>query len=76
MSEEKALSLGLTFSFIKVMPMPLKNQMVHNKSIKALPKTLEKPTYPINDVDFFEFNEAFAVVGLANSKIFLGLGQR
>ncbi|MBU7569657.1 MAG: acetyl-CoA C-acetyltransferase, partial [Flavobacterium sp.] len=26
----------------------------------------------INDVDFFEFNEAFSVVGLANAKI-LGL---
>jgi acetyl-CoA acetyltransferase len=44
--------------------------MVHNKSKPFL--KFEKPTYIINDVEFFEFNEAFAVVGLANSKI-LGL---
>ncbi len=39
---------------------------------KALPKALEKAGVSLNDVDFFEFNEAFAVVGLANMKI-LGL---
>lgn len=39
---------------------------------KALPKALAKAGISINDVDFFEFNEAFSVVGLANMKI-LGL---
>ena len=39
---------------------------------KALPKALDKAGISLSDVDFFEFNEAFAVVGLANSKI-LGL---
>ena len=39
---------------------------------KALPKALAKANVNQNDVDFFEFNEAFAVVGLANLKI-LGL---
>lgn len=39
---------------------------------KALPKALEKAGLQISDIDFFEFNEAFAVVGLANTKI-LGL---
>jgi len=39
---------------------------------KALPKALDKANISINDVDFFEFNEAFAVVGLANMKL-LGL---
>ena len=39
---------------------------------KALPKALSKAGLTIADVDFFEFNEAFSVVGLANSKI-LGL---
>lgn len=39
---------------------------------KALPKALDKAGIAINDVDFFEFNEAFSVVGLANMKI-LGL---
>ncbi|WP_234110867.1 MULTISPECIES: acetyl-CoA C-acyltransferase [Chryseobacterium] len=39
---------------------------------KALPIALEKANLQISDIDFFEFNEAFAVVGLANNKI-LGL---
>ena len=39
---------------------------------KALPKALAKAGIDQNDVDYFEFNEAFAVVGLANMKI-LGL---
>ena len=38
----------------------------------ALPKALDKVGLTVKDVDFFEFNEAFSVVGLANSKI-LGL---
>ncbi|MCL7754266.1 acetyl-CoA C-acyltransferase [Polaribacter sp. Z022] len=36
---------------------------------KALPKALAKANLSINDVDFFELNEAFSVVGLANMKI-------
>ncbi|MPN19080.1 Acetyl-CoA acetyltransferase [bioreactor metagenome] len=39
---------------------------------KALPIALEKANLKLSDIDFFEFNEAFAVVGLANNKI-LGL---
>ncbi|MDT0608473.1 acetyl-CoA C-acyltransferase [Croceitalea rosinachiae] len=39
---------------------------------KALPKALDKAGISIEDVDYFEFNEAFAVVGLANTKL-LGL---
>lgn len=39
---------------------------------KALPIALEKAGLSISDVDFFEFNEAFSVVGLVNNKI-LGL---
>ncbi|KAK9728051.1 erg10, acetyl-CoA C-acetyltransferase [Basidiobolus ranarum] len=35
----------------------------------AIPKALEKAQLKIDDVDFFEINEAFAVVSLANSKI-------
>jgi len=41
---------------------------------KALPKALDKAGITLNDVDFFEFNEAFSVVGLANMKI-LGLSD-
>ncbi len=36
---------------------------------KALPKALAKANLNINDVDYFELNEAFSVVGLANMKI-------
>ncbi|NER08921.1 acetyl-CoA C-acetyltransferase [Muriicola jejuensis] len=39
---------------------------------KALPKALAKANLKIEEIDFFEFNEAFSVVGLANMKL-LGL---
>ncbi len=39
---------------------------------KALPKAIAKAGISIDDIDFFEFNEAFSVVGLANMKL-LGL---
>ncbi|MFS4457449.1 acetyl-CoA C-acyltransferase [Maribacter sp. 2304DJ31-5] len=39
---------------------------------KALPKALDKAGISISDVDYFELNEAFSVVGLANMKL-LGL---
>lgn len=39
---------------------------------KALPLALKKAGLEVSDIDFFEFNEAFSVVGLANNKI-LGL---
>ncbi len=42
---------------------------------KALPKALAKAGIAQGDVDFFEFNEAFSVVGLANMKI-LGLTDK
>ncbi|MEX0273461.1 MAG: acetyl-CoA C-acyltransferase [Flavobacteriaceae bacterium] len=36
---------------------------------KALPKALNRAGITIKEVDFFEFNEAFSVVGLANIKL-------
>lgn len=36
---------------------------------KALPKAIVKAGISLDDVDYFEFNEAFAVVGLANMKL-------
>ena len=39
---------------------------------KAIPIALKKAGLEISDIDFFEFNEAFSVVGLVNNKI-LGL---
>jgi acetyl-CoA C-acetyltransferase len=41
---------------------------------KALPKALANAGVSIEEIDFFEFNEAFAVVGLANMKL-LGLND-
>ena len=42
---------------------------------KALPKALNKVNKTIDDIDFFELNEAFSIVGLANIKI-LGLNAK
>jgi acetyl-CoA C-acetyltransferase len=42
---------------------------------KALPKALAKANIAIDEVDFFELNEAFSIVGLANMKI-LGLSDK
>ena len=35
----------------------------------ALPKALNKANLTINEIDFFEFNEAFSVVGIVNTEI-------
>jgi len=39
---------------------------------KAIPKALAKANTSLDSIDYFEFNEAFSVVGLANTKL-LGL---
>ncbi|PKA99578.1 acetyl-CoA C-acetyltransferase [Flavobacteriaceae bacterium MAR_2009_75] len=36
---------------------------------KALPKAISKANISLDDIDYFEFNEAFSVVGLANMKL-------
>ena len=74
MSEEKALALGLKpLAYIKGYADAAQEPKWFTTSpSKAIPKALEKAGIAISDVDYFEFNEAFAVVGLANSKI-LGL---
>jgi acetyl-CoA C-acetyltransferase len=74
MSEEKAIELGLKpLAFIKSYADAAQEPKWFTTSpAKALPKALDKVGMTVADVDFFEFNEAFAVVGLANSKI-LGL---
>lgn len=35
----------------------------------ALPKALQKANLKSSDIDFFEFNEAFSVVGIANTQL-------
>jgi len=76
MSEEKALSLGLKpLAYIRSYADAAQEpKWFTTTPSKAVPKALEKAGLTINDVDYFEFNEAFAVVGLANAKI-LGLND-
>ena len=74
MSEEKAKDLGLKplayiTSYADAEQEP---KWFTTAPAKALPKALDKAGLKTSDVDFFEFNEAFSVVGLANAKI-LGL---
>lgn len=74
MSEEKALALGLKpLAYIRSYADAAQEPKWFTTSpAKAIPKALEKAGLSVKDVDYFEFNEAFAVVGLANAKI-LGL---
>ena len=74
MSEEKALSLGLKpLAYIKgYADAAQEPKWFTTAPAKALPIALGKAGLSTSDVDFFEFNEAFAVVGLANAQI-LGL---
>lgn len=74
MTEEKALLLGLKpLAYISgYADAAQEPKWFTTAPAKALPKALSKAGISQNDVDFFELNEAFAVVGLANSKI-LGL---
>jgi acetyl-CoA C-acetyltransferase len=74
MSEEKALALGLKpLAYIKSYADAAQEpKWFTTAPAKALPKALDKAGLKVSDVDFFEFNEAFSVVGLANAKI-LGL---
>ncbi|WP_295180779.1 acetyl-CoA C-acyltransferase [uncultured Christiangramia sp.] len=77
MSREKADELGLKplatiKSFADAATEP---KWFTTAPSKALPKAIEKAGISLDEVDFFEFNEAFAVVGLANMKI-LGLSDK
>ncbi len=71
MSEEKANSLGLKpLAYIKGYADAAQEPKWFTTSpAKALPKALKKAGVLTEEVDFFEFNEAFSVVGLANAKI-------
>ncbi len=74
MSREKAKELGLQpIAVIKgYADAAHEPEWFTTAPAKALPKALAKANIDIKDVDFFEFNEAFSIVGLANMKI-LGL---
>ncbi|WP_178987975.1 acetyl-CoA C-acyltransferase [Winogradskyella schleiferi] len=74
MSREKAEELGLTpLATIKsYADAATEPKWFTTAPAKALPKALKKANMELDAVDYFEFNEAFSVVGLANMKI-LGL---
>ncbi|SEB39505.1 acetyl-CoA C-acetyltransferase [Maribacter dokdonensis] len=77
MSKEKALELNLTplatiKSYADAAHEP---EWFTTAPAKALPKALAKANLKLEEIDFFEFNEAFSVVGLANMKI-LGLNDK
>ena len=76
MSKEKALELGLKpLATIKgYADAAHEPKWFTTAPAKALPKALKRAGVDLKDVDFFEFNEAFSVVGLANMKI-LGLND-
>jgi len=71
MSEEKAKSLNLKpLAYIKSFADAEQEPKWFTTSpSKALSKALSRVGLTTDDVDFFEFNEAFSVVGIANSKI-------
>ncbi len=77
MSREKANELGLkVLASIKGFADAAQEPKWFTTSpAKALPKALAKAGITQDDVDYFEFNEAFAVVGLANMKL-LGLTDK
>ncbi|MCO6163072.1 acetyl-CoA C-acyltransferase [Flavobacterium sp. NRK F7] len=76
MSEEKANALGLkSLAYIKSYADAAQEpKWFTTAPAKALPIALDKAGITIDAIDYFEFNEAFSVVGLANAKI-LGLKE-
>jgi len=76
MSEDKANELGLKpLATIKgYADAAHEPEWFTTAPAKALPKALNRAGVSIEDIDYFEFNEAFSVVGLANMKI-LGLND-
>ncbi len=77
MSREKANELGLkVLASIKGFADAAQEPKWFTTSpAKALPKAIAKAGITQDDIDYFEFNEAFAVVGLANMKL-LGLTDK
>ncbi|MHA6697965.1 thiolase family protein [Chryseobacterium sp. A301] len=74
MSKEKMESLGLTplARIVSYADAAHEPEWFTTAPSKALPKALKKAGLSLDEIDFFEFNEAFSVVGLVNNKI-LGL---
>ncbi|WP_431471543.1 acetyl-CoA C-acyltransferase [Nonlabens sp. SCSIO 43208] len=77
MSEDKAKELGLSpIAYVKgYADAALSPEHFTVAPAKALPKALSKAGVSQDEIDYFEFNEAFSVVGLANMKL-LGLNDK
>ena len=71
MSEAKAKELGLTplATILSYADAAQEPEWFTTAPAKALPKALAKANISLEDVDYFEVNEAFSVVALANMKI-------
>ena len=71
MSAEKAKELGIQpIAIIKSFADAEQDPKWFTSSPSlALPKALKKANLTINDIQFFEFNEAFSVVGIVNTEI-------
>lgn len=74
MSAEKAAELNITplAKIVSYADAAHEPEWFTTAPAKALPVALDKAGISIDNVDYFELNEAFSVVGLANMKI-LGL---
>ena len=74
MSSEKANELGIKplAKIISYADAAQEPEWFTTAPAKALPIALGKANMKLSDIDYFELNEAFSVVGLANMKI-LGL---
>jgi len=74
MSSEKANELGIKplAKIISYADAAQEPEWFTTAPAKALPIALGKANMELSDIDYFELNEAFSVVGLANMKI-LGL---
>jgi acetyl-CoA C-acetyltransferase len=71
MSEDRAKDLGLTpLATIEGYADAAQDpKWFTTAPAKALPKALAKANVSLDNVELFEFNEAFSVVGIANTKI-------
>lgn len=71
MSAAKAKELGLKplATIISYADASIEPQLFTTAPAIALPIALKKANLKLTDIDFFELNEAFSVVGIANSKL-------
>ncbi len=71
MSKEKADELGLKpiAKIISYADAAQESEWFTTAPAKAVPLALNKANLSVDDIDYFELNEAFSVVGLANIKL-------